>query len=386
MDLPAAQVFYPFCSVKDPQLMSAVMESHREHLARSHADLRCRLATERQERMSRRKDATLNTALQANYLTTVSSKIRNILAGSTGNDLIGWKHINEFGEIDRRSRQHLTTASCPVVDVSKWVAESQCHLPSIQRESRTPRPAPSTPRARLRTNTIVQPAKKKRAGKALTSRVPRTSASTEALPSVSALTQKAVLQAELDFGMLSCGSTHIPLSAFMENGSEYSLELGTRRVFFFEFVNFLRKNACSDLSFEGFLQVVHIGVGPEEAAHATRKYSQRFAWAVGLSKPTAETVECLWECATRHHEGCFETLLSYERYVAMLNAQPFVQSTLDSNDMAKLFSMADEDCDGFLNKCEFAALFSGNVALTARKSPEIASSHSSLRNDSLLRQ
>lgn len=260
----------------DPFLLEGIIDDHNRLRAIAGARLRARLADEREARAKIRREAHLNVELQRRYLQIVRSKA-SFVTGKAQDDLLSWKHLEEPGDVDARAKHFRSTDAVEVTEVTKWAKQQQQLRAGSRSPDRTASPlntpgrgnepfaagaAQSTTERKHKQLSPESKSAKRRKEKAAT-RASRTSVPhLPSLPTVQ-LTQKAVLQAESDFSLLTCGDTHAPLKLFTENGPDFYTEVGvpTRKAFNFEFLDYMNARNLTEISFADFIEIVH---GPQD--------------------------------------------------------------------------------------------------------------------------
>lgn len=159
-------------------------------------------------------------------------------------------------------------------------------------------------------------------------------------------------QAELDFLMLSYGSTHIQLKHLREWGPEQSCHAGKNRIKFFTLVGAAEALGVEELSFADFL-ITATGSSQSQVRSAVAKYALQVGWAKDLNLTMANRVTGAYKQFTE--DG---TLLpNFDSFVKFHKS--IKDDKIISNDaLFVIFDGADRDRDGLLSKTEYASLFS----------------------------
>lgn len=182
------------------------------------------------------------------------------------------------------------------------------------------------------------------------------------------ITQRAVMQLELDFSMLSYGKAHIPLEVFEDYGAEYVFECGTRRVICIEFLDYMKRNHIEHLNLVAFIHIVHPRWPRSGIAPAVQDWAPNLGWALGLSPDLCDCIHRLWVAANKGISDDGRETISFEEFARL--AQVESNFALDYDDVRQMFYATDEDGNGILTKDEFARFISGNVDVADVEPPQ----------------
>ena len=351
-------------------------------------------------RHAERKNKTLNPALQANYLRKMIDAVNKTLP-VPGKDLESALAEREPVRLSPRKGCQVLRISCLVKGESQ-LASSTFSSPLSSRTS-SPRhqqqkhpSVPQVPRAPPATadgTTSRRQTTQLRVASAAVAHPAETDSDHDSAmngPIYRITNQQVLLQAELDFGMLSYGKPFIDRRAVDDLSSDHQLETYHRKVPAYEFKQYMAKHKLGWLSFPQYLHIIG-GMSIHEAVTVIRRWATSFAWACELTEEQARNSLLLWNKWTCDGERPF-TLAVYLDMIrdCELRTAPGGSGLVLGSSLARsvaeqermetdkvssqrnLFALADQDNDGVLSKSEFATLFSGLlVPASSSRLPQI---------------
>lgn len=345
--------------------LANVMASHHEHQRGSRELLRCKIRREREARDKMRRDVQLN-----EHVTKKLGNFRehHVLATGNASDAMSWKNIEERGDLDKRLRHYRQTEQCEVVDVCEAFRTGQLLSP------RNPSSAATLPAIAKRRRSVAKLGRSAR-GQAQRSTADIAKGSPRgqggSVPKTM-VTERAIQQAEADFLMLAYGRTHILRETLEDYGAEHVGDLGSRRVIFIEFLEYMRLNNITELPFVAFLRVVYPTWPRSDIATGVRDYAKQLGWALGLPYDLAQCIHRLWIEANKDEDEDGNETICFDEFAALVNGDGATSFALDMQDVKQMFYATDEDGNGVLTKDEFARFVSGNVNVLEVNIPEKA--------------